>query len=90
MSIQKLTEFYIETVPMLLIGYSYNGRCISAIFQFQWSDKMYDIKRAIDNKKKSIAELTAIHTAHPGYHADDLLLEWKKELAELQRIEAIK
>jgi len=51
---------------------------------------MYDIKRAIDNKKKCLAELTAIHTAHPGYHADDLLLEWKKELAELQRIEAIK
>jgi len=52
---------------------------------------MYDIKRAIDNKKKSIAELTTtINNAHPGYHADDLLLEWKKELVELQRIEAIK
>ena len=54
------------------------------------SDKMYDIKKAIINKKKSIAELTAINNAPPDYHADNLLIEWKKELAELQRIEAIK
>ena len=51
---------------------------------------MYDITKAIDNKKKSITELTAINNTHQECHADNLLLEWKKELAELQRIEAIK
>ena len=51
---------------------------------------MYDIKKAINNKKKSIAELTVINNVHQEYHADNLLIEWKKELAELQRIEAIK
>ena len=51
---------------------------------------MYDIKKAINSKKKSIAELTAINNTPPDYRADNLLIEWKKELAELQRIEAIK